>query len=304
MKKILVYHHNDLDGIASAAIINFYEGGPRSQDGLLQNLVHFVGYDYVDDSVISIEEAATYDLVYVVDMVLQPFPKMMELVKAAKVIWIDHHVGAISEYEKLSDVEKKLFHDVYLGGYHNMKSACELVFEYFNKKKPIHLPRGIRNISRVDTWHHNDDEVTWAFFEYCDYLMFDPEHPDWKYVLYDDDDFFEEAVSLGLTLRKYRRYREDKHAKENSLEVMFDGYPCIALNSDSLGSSQFDAQYNPAKHKMMIRFSRARGAWKFSIYTTHDDLDLSVIAKKYGGGGHRKASGFTIRTDEIPFKLG
>lgn len=32
-----------------------------------------------------------------------------------------------------------------------------------------------------------------------------------------------------------------------------------------------------------------------SLRTTRDDIDLSIIAKKYGGGGHPKASGFPLK---------
>ena len=32
----------------------------------------------------------------------------------------------------------------------------------------------------------------------------------------------------------------------------------------------------------------------FSLRSTDDGLDVSEIAKKYGGGGHRNASGFRV----------
>ena len=32
---------------------------------------------------------------------------------------------------------------------------------------------------------------------------------------------------------------------------------------------------------------------KGSLRTTHNDVDVSIIAKKFGGGGHKKAAGFT-----------
>jgi bifunctional oligoribonuclease and PAP phosphatase NrnA len=37
-------------------------------------------------------------------------------------------------------------------------------------------------------------------------------------------------------------------------------------------------------------------ARKGSLRTTHDDVDVSIIAREYGGGGHRQAAGFS--TDE------
>lgn len=41
-----------------------------------------------------------------------------------------------------------------------------------------------------------------------------------------------------------------------------------------------------------------RGHIKGSLRTRRDDIDLSEIAKKYGGGGHSKAAGFSIESAE------
>jgi nanoRNase/pAp phosphatase (c-di-AMP/oligoRNAs hydrolase) len=37
------------------------------------------------------------------------------------------------------------------------------------------------------------------------------------------------------------------------------------------------------------------------MYTERKDVDLSLIAKKYGGGGHAGACGFQCA--ELPFRL-
>ena len=36
---------------------------------------------------------------------------------------------------------------------------------------------------------------------------------------------------------------------------------------------------------------------KVSLRAHHDDADVSEVAKKYGGGGHRKAAGFALPPD-------
>ena len=35
----------------------------------------------------------------------------------------------------------------------------------------------------------------------------------------------------------------------------------------------------------------------FSLRSTDDGMDVSEIAKQYGGGGHRNAAGFTVSLD-------
>jgi nanoRNase/pAp phosphatase (c-di-AMP/oligoRNAs hydrolase) len=36
---------------------------------------------------------------------------------------------------------------------------------------------------------------------------------------------------------------------------------------------------------------------KVSLRAHHDDADVSEVAKKFGGGGHRKAAGFALPQD-------
>jgi nanoRNase/pAp phosphatase (c-di-AMP/oligoRNAs hydrolase) len=36
---------------------------------------------------------------------------------------------------------------------------------------------------------------------------------------------------------------------------------------------------------------------KVSLRAHHEDSDVSEVAKKYGGGGHRKAAGFALPVD-------
>ena len=43
---------------------------------------------------------------------------------------------------------------------------------------------------------------------------------------------------------------------------------------------------------MPFSYNGKSGNWSYSMYSK--TTDVSVIAKKYGGGGHKGASGFTL----------
>src|SRR5207248_5779090 len=45
-------------------------------------------------------------------------------------------------------------------------------------------------------------------------------------------------------------------------------------------------------------FLRGDGRWQFSL-RARGDFDVSEVAKRYGGGGHRAASGFVV--DSLPW---
>ncbi len=59
------------------------------------------------------------------------------------------------------------------------------------------------------------------------------------------------------------------------------------------GISNFLSQLQDAR-VIMVFHDRGDGTVKASLRTLHDDIDLSAFAKTFGGGGHKKASGFVV----------
>jgi len=65
------------------------------------------------------------------------------------------------------------------------------------------------------------------------------------------------------------------------------------INDDDVeGISNFLNKLDGAKVSLFIK-ETADGKIKGSFRTTNDDVDVSALAKKMGGGGHKKAAGFT-----------
>lgn len=61
----------------------------------------------------------------------------------------------------------------------------------------------------------------------------------------------------------------------------------------SLGLINFFNELSDA-HVSLLLVELPDGTIKGSLRTTREDIDVSALAKKLGGGGHRKAAGFTI----------
>lgn len=75
----------------------------------------------------------------------------------------------------------------------------------------------------------------------------------------------------------------------------------VACNTTVFNSQFFDGFYDPEKHDVMCAYAQMKnGKWKVSLYTTKDTIDCGVIAKTFGGGGHKKAAGFTC--DKLPWE--
>ena len=69
-----------------------------------------------------------------------------------------------------------------------------------------------------------------------------------------------------------------------------------------MNSDVFKSVYDTEKHDAMLCFYWSnRGFWRCSIYSDNPDIDCSVYAQSYGGGGHKGAAGFQAET--LPFIL-
>lgn len=78
------------------------------------------------------------------------------------------------------------------------------------------------------------------------------------------------------------------------------GWTVLACNTTVNNSQFFDGFFDPEKHDVMCAFcQRSDGKWKVSLYTTKDDVDCGEICKALGGGGHKKAAGFTC--EHVPW---
>jgi nanoRNase/pAp phosphatase (c-di-AMP/oligoRNAs hydrolase) len=56
--------------------------------------------------------------------------------------------------------------------------------------------------------------------------------------------------------------------------------------------------YNPDKHDIMIGFILIGNKWSVSLRSAKEEVDVSLIAKRKGGGGHKGAAGFEVKTFE------
>ena len=75
----------------------------------------------------------------------------------------------------------------------------------------------------------------------------------------------------------------------------------IALNKMLTNSQIFDSVWDNQKYDAMLTFGWRKGKWTVSLYSDKDDIDVGIIAKGRGGGGHKGAAGFQV--DVLPFNL-
>lgn len=263
------YHKSDLDGHCSGAIIKHEY--PNCE---------MIGVDYND-------RLEKFDLihgekVFVVDFCFEPYSAMEELNKTCALVWIDHHKTSI-EWANKSGFIASCYQALEIG-----KSGCELTWEFIHNRP---IPYAVKMLGRYDVWDHSDPGV--LPFQYG-MLQEENTLPDakiWRYII-GGIVSADEILQRGQTILKYEINKNAKYAKGMAYESEFEGYRAIIMNKAYANSKAFDAVYNPDKHDIMILFGVKPGEYKYTLYCDKKDIDVSVIAKKYGGGGHSGAAGF------------
>jgi oligoribonuclease NrnB/cAMP/cGMP phosphodiesterase (DHH superfamily) len=278
------YHKTDLDGHCSGAIVKHkYPDCEMYGVDYSDSLLDMVNADQVN----MIEN----EVVYMVDFSFSNIKDMIWLNDLCDFHWIDHHKSAIEKMDGLTCRGKRE-----IG-----KAGCELTWEYVHPETKI--PFAVKLLGRYDVWDHKDELV--LPFQYG-FRMFEntlPESPVWKLFLAADSEMsmhdIEGVTQSGNTILAYQKKQDEIYAKGMSFEVNFEGLRAIAVNKAFCNSKIFDSVYKPENHDIMIIFGIKKREYKVSLYSLKENIDVSVIAQKFGGGGHKGAAGFYI--NEYPF---
>ena len=82
-------------------------------------------------------------------------------------------------------------------------------------------------------------------------------------------------------------------------DLDFEGMKFLACNHARFNSHLFTAGIKPEHDALLgFKFDGKNKCWSLSLYHApgKEHHDLSTIATKYGGGGHRGACGFRLKT--------
>lgn len=285
MTAICVYHATDMDGKCSAALVRKF----REQVGPMTFIPMNYGWDFPWDDV------GAEDVVYMVDFTFSDFSDMLKLQeKCYNLIWIDHHKTAIKRWEEAGEPK--------LDGLREIgRAGCELVWDWFNQQLGWHgvpPPRFVYLLGRYDVWDHEDPDVLpFQFGMRLD--QWDPHEEEWDRLwnLKDvENAVIPDIIATGRVVLKYLD-NEDQMRAKGARYLDFQGYPAVAINGAGLNSDRFKyCDYKPADIRIAY-FYTSRNFWKVSMYS--ETVDVSVLAKKMGGGGHAGAAGFQADTEKM-----
>lgn len=278
---VVVYHRADIDGHMSAAIMRRYLA-PNHE-------VHLIGADYQDnidrliaDITFKIDDDST---LAILDFCL-PLEHMQILSKLYKLIWIDHH-EVIDEhpYSKLECEGMRL----------KSRAACQLTWDYCYPGDEI--PIAVNLAGWYDSWQWRTNPAREDIISFQSGMK----TVDWRVTeskvldsLLDGDlALMYDIIDKGETIKDYET-RQNERACNNAYPIEWEGYECLALNTNHANSETFTSRPG---YDIYISYRYNGKRWVVSLYSA--TVNVAGVAKRYGGGGHRGAAGFD--TDTFPF---
>lgn len=260
---MLIYHDPCTDGFCCAWLYNkFYD------DVLVPAKYGDAPPDVTDQKVV------IADFSYSRDVLLDMCDK------ALSVTVLDHHKTAKANLEDL-------FHDKLYVKFDMEKSGAQLMLEWLkNKGHPVSRYTAFVNlIADRDLWTWNLPRSR----EFSAGLSMVPLTIEAWDDCIADADCHDTLKSNGELIL---RYKDTVIAAHKPGRKTIDGYDVPFVNATTL-ISEIGEKLCDGEPFACMWFMRADGKFVYSL-RSRGEFDVSAIAVKFGGGGHRNAAGFTL----------
>lgn len=316
MNIAIIYHDADFDGKLSNEVCRYWlkKLYPDAQ-------VHSYGWDYgrkvprvtqTDHS-----DWHDYDSIYIVDLFVDELMARPEL--RDKIVWIDHHKSSIEKWDATpSDAEPN---PGQFAGYRiDGVAACRLCWQWFNQdpdmgvpttkesyvNREVSEPELIRLAGEFDVRDHRDPDAKALQFglgalsdkDYRILVESQFAGPAEDYAGYGTTPLVA-ALANGHAIKSYCGRQNREYASKHAHTIQWEGLTLCALNTSGRSDDHFDGVIKP-EHDACFCWRYDGRVVSVSLYSVPGkDIDLSLIATKYGGGGHRGACGFRTTLTEL-----
>lgn len=334
MKNIaIIYHDADFDGKLSNEVCRFHLSKLHPDAA-----IHSYGWDYGRE-VPSVllkwwdpdmgdqfsNKWEDYDAIYIVDLSVDELMARPEL--RDKIVWIDHHKSAIEKWDSdTNDVDGVPFTGMPFKGIRiDGVAACRLCWQWFTWGK---LPKGvlpskqdsiepltkalfvdrevaepelIRLAGEYDVWDHRD--LNAKVLQFGLRALSDGEFNQLLHEAFvgGGTGILSSALAFGKKIKSYCDRQNDEYSAAYSQTIQWEGLTFCALNIGQRGNSDLLRGGLKPEHDACFAWRWTGDKVLVSLYhiegKTHHDL--SKIAVKYGGGGHKGACGFRISLAQL-----
>ncbi len=314
---IVIYHKADFDGLFCREIARKHFG----------DAAEYIGWDYGDPlPCIPPHNADGTPAVglFMLDISVEG------LMDYPGLVWIDHHKSAMEKYPGVKGYQIdgvaacRLAWQYFSETSRDPKTfALPMKQDYVDRK--VSEPYAVRLAGEYDIWDKRDPNTDvfqsglrsmdltmhWSGMFRMDkpsireiealadightHDLIQPDGTVWPPIIYT-------LLANGRVLEYSNTEANASLMRDVAFELNWEGLQFLAINKPRGNSRTFAAGVKP-EHDALLTFYWLRNKWRISLYHAphRTDLDLSKIAVKYGGGGHRGACGFEAKT--LPFSL-
>ncbi len=274
MKKIVVLYHADCPDGFSGAWAAWKKFGKKA--------------DYIGQDRKNPLPKLKNKEVYFIDYAPRPAAVVRDLVKNNKqVTIIDHHITAKPIIKFASEHLFDINH-----------SGAVLAWLYFHPSKP--LPHLLRYIEDCDIWKWKmprAQEIT----SYINLIDFNFKNWDRLSQDFENKNKLKKIIEKGAIILAYRKKLIEEILGEAEL-VNFEGYKILAANAPSFLDSDLGHAMAKKQPPLSIVWRREKDITRFSL-RSNGKVNVAKIAEKFGGGGHKAASGFRLPANKpLPWK--
>lgn len=284
MIKIKIYHHNDLDGRAAAAIQYRFDVEARYSEARYFEMEYSKPFP--------LDQILVDEWIILLDFHCEDEDQFAELKKqAGEILIIDHH----KTFKEKVDNNPELYAEVKIM-YDGKLSGCEIAWDYYcGPNSPI--PRAVKLIGDRDTWRWEFGEETARFCAGMGIHDQEPTNELWRSLFIGNPpSLVNEIIDEGTICLAFRDNFCADYTKSYGFETEFEGYKCFANGIYAFGSEAFGGRMK--QYDICLSYEFIGDKWIIGLYS--DTIDVSEIAKKHKGGGHCGAAGFTC--EELPFR--
>ena len=289
-KPLCIYHGNCADGYTSAWVVH---------KALGDNVDFFPGIYQSEPP-----DAADRDVIFVDFSYKRPVLEAMAA-KANSILILDHHKTAADDLAGLqapfgSGWDRHLtnvYQDICEGVSGRMyalfdmeRSGAQLAWDFFREGET--RPNLVDYVGDRDLWRFKlplSREVNALVFSY------EYEFRNWDFLnaLLHDHMGVQQAADMGGAIERKHHKDVAELVKVTQRTMIIGGYAVPCANIPYTMTS--DAGNLMAKgERFAVCYWDTPEGRVFSLRSNDDGLDVSAIAKGYGGGGHRNASGFRM----------
>jgi oligoribonuclease NrnB/cAMP/cGMP phosphodiesterase (DHH superfamily) len=226
--------------------------------------------------------------VYLVDYTYQPDVVKKLMKDNIRVTAIDHHVSAMASVKLTQNYSYDIKH-----------SGAVLAWNYFHPGGNV--PMLLRVVEDRDIWKWNVPHSR-ELLMMIDLAPFD--FKIWNRLAKDLENprIYATYVKKGELLLFHYRSLWEKLLRNAEL-VKFDGKKIFALNCPRYFADDCGHALAIKTNSFALLWSESDGVINVSL-RSNGKIDVSKIAKKYGGGGHKYSSGFLFKVGaKTPWKI-